>query len=57
MNSDGTISPDANPQYVLGAWDDTHIIRWVPRGSKFAFYFENAQEILGVVETHGEKEK
>ena len=48
VNSDGTISPDANPKYVLGSWDRSHFVRWILRGSKFAFYFENAQEKLGI---------
>ena len=55
MNPDGTISPDDNPRYVLahsGFGDDT--IGWVVKSDdKNRLIFENAQEILGVSETHG----
>ena len=55
VNPDGTISPDDNPRYVLahsGFGDDT--IGWVVKNDdKNRLIFENAQEILGVSETHG----
>ena len=61
VNSDGTISPDDDPNYVLAAFDylirqnDHHNrIGWVVKNDNISrLIFENAQEILGVSETHG----
>ena len=57
VNADGTISPDKDPQYVLGTNDSQSIVTWILNDDKNKFIFENAQEILGVTETHGAKEK
>ena len=57
MTSDGTFSLDMNPELVLGTNDNQDVIQWVRSDDKNRLVFENAQEILGVSETHGEKEK
>ena len=57
VNADGTISPDKDPQYVLGTNDSQTIVNWILNDDKNKFIFENAQEILGVTEAHGAKEK
>ena len=46
-----------NPELVLGTNDNQDVIQWVRSDDKNRLVFENAQEILGVSETHGEKEK
>ena len=57
VNSDGTISHDCDPQYVLGTNDAQDIVKWVLQDDKNKFIFENAQEILGVTLSHGQKEE
>ena len=53
VNSDGTISSDKDPQFVLGTDECQARVLWVHRSHKYIFLFENAQEILGLTETHG----
>ena len=57
VNSDGTISLDSDPLYVLGTNDAQDIIKFVPQDDENRFIFENAQEILGVTQSHGQKEE
>ena len=56
VNSDGTISSDEDPRFVLGTDECQINVLWVHRSHKYILLFENAQEILGLTETHGEKE-
>ena len=42
---------------MLGTNDKQDIVKWVLSDDKNKFIFENAQEILGVTETHSQKEK
>ena len=53
VNSDGTISSDEDPQFVLGTDECQVRVLWVHRSHKYILLFENAQEILGLTETHG----
>ena len=60
VNSDGTVSPDDDTRYVLASFgynskrSDGKIIGWVLKNDNSnRLIFENAQEILGVSETHG----
>ena len=58
MNVDGTISIDDDPSYVMVAlpeYNDTIFFSKTDPDKKLTF--ENAQEILGVSETHGLKEE
>ena len=57
VNSDGTISSDRDPRFVLGTEETQSYIKWVHRSHKYILLFENAQEILGLTETHGKKEQ
>ena len=42
INSNGTISLDKDPQYVLGTNDKQNIVKWVLDDDKNRFIFENA---------------
>ena len=55
VNSDGTISLDIDPQYVLGTDSGLTGVKWVKKSDENKFIFSNAQEILGVSDTHGKK--
>ena len=57
INSDGTISLDLDPDYVLAALYDNQI-GWTQKTDEVnKLIFEGAQELLGVSSTHGLKEQ
>ena len=45
-NSDGTISLNMNPEYVLGTCSSEDEIWFVKRDSPYKFIFENLRELL-----------
>ena len=55
VNSDGTISFDLDPKYVIGQVPYKDEVFLVERSDENALRFENAHEILGVSDTHGIK--
>ena len=46
INMDGTISLDCDPTFVLGTDDDQKRVRWIKRGSRHQFIFDQANDYM-----------